>query len=376
MKVFLRSGVLTIFAFLILDPASGIPRFAVKNGTTCSTCHVSPTGAGLRNDYGVSIFSMDELPLGKGMKLTDEDYSGMLGDHVRLGADFRLQMLSYSQGDTTRKTAVFPMQGDVYAYVNVSRAVKVYYKLDLIRGSPEFWTLLSVLPHDGYVKLGRKIPTYGLRFDDHTSFVRGGNIRRTHGLTKEGMPFSPLRQMPGIVEIGLNLSDFFLTGSVSNGYALGTDPGYGFFESLSDKNFTGRVEFSKSVGNLNSMAGASVMKEGDFSMQGAFGGLSLNRFTWVGELDLAKNWVAGVTSLASYSELCFEPVQGICLLAKYDFFDQDINLKGKALTRYTVGFELFPFSFLEVKAQARFTRVAGAEESPQPEYLLQFHTWL
>ena len=102
-----------ILYFAIFNFLSAIPRFAVKNASSCNLCHVSPTGAGLRNDYGVTIVSMDEIPMEGGMKLTDEDYSGMLGDFVRLGADLRLQILSFSETENSikeTKTAIFPMQ--------------------------------------------------------------------------------------------------------------------------------------------------------------------------------------------------------------------------------------------------------------------------
>ena len=82
-------------------------------------------------------------------------------------------------------------------------------------------------------------------------------------------------------------------------------------------------------------------------------------------------------SLASYSEVVFEPVQGLHILAKFDFFDEDVDLKENAITRLTGGIEFFPYSFFEIKAQARFTiaKLEGVYDYPKPEYLLQFHTW-
>lgn len=366
---------LPLMILFMAHSALAIPRFAVKNGTTCSTCHVSPTGSGLRNYYGITIVSMDELPTIKGMRKTDESYTGEITDHLQLGADLRLQFLGYSQGDSLQKTAIFPMQVDVYGHFSISKAVDVYVEVDVLRGNSEIWTALNILPYEGYVKIGKKIPHYGLPLDDHTSFIRGGNLRRTHGLTKEGMPFEPLRGVPGMVEIGASVSDFFLTASISNGYILGTDQGYGFFESLSDKTLTGRVEYSTFLGSVSGLAGVSLLKEQDLSMGGIFGGLSLGPLTWSGEVDLAENWVGEGISLASYSEAVVEPVQGLHILAKFDFFDEDIAFTENAITRLTGGIEFFPYSFLEIKAQARFTKVAGAEDQSKPEYLLQFHTW-
>ena len=98
-------------------------------------------------------------------------------------------------------------------------------------------------------------------------------------------------------------------------------------------------------------------------------------FTWLGEVDIAENWIENKKSLASYSEFIIEPVQGINLLFKFDFFDEDMDYTGAGLTRYTIGTEIFPMSFLEIKAQIRSTKIAGADTQPDPEYLLQLHTW-
>ncbi|MFQ6615923.1 MAG: hypothetical protein ACE5HZ_04050, partial [Fidelibacterota bacterium] len=334
----IRPIILTLF--FLTGVVGAIPRFAVKNGVSCSTCHVSPTGGGLRNDYGVTVVSMDELVLQKGIKFADEDYTGAVGDHLRLGADFRLQILSTANENETRKVAFFPMQGAVYAHLRVSRVVEVLGKVDLVRGSPEFWTLLNVFPNGGYVVMGRKIPTYGLRLDDHTSFIRGGNLSLKHiagPREPEGMPFSPRVPLPAIFEIGLKFSDFFATASLSNPYVLGSETGYQVFQEISEKNVTARLEYSTSVGPLTGLVGGSAMSEQDFTMAGVFGGVALGRVAWLGEVDRARNWTGdGIASLASYSEVVVEPVQGLNLLMKFDLFDQDTAVKSDALTRFTL----------------------------------------
>ncbi|MCH7731117.1 MAG: hypothetical protein IIB44_01180 [Candidatus Marinimicrobia bacterium] len=364
-----------LFGVLGLHSLEAIPRFAVVNGTSCSTCHISPTGSGLRNDYGIAIFSMDELPALPGRKWTDESFSGLITDHLQLGADFRLQFFGYTEGDTAQKIAIFPMQSDIYGYIEVNRIMDVYVELDLIRNNSEIWTSLNLFPNDGYIRIGKKIPHYGLPLDDHTSFVRGGNIRRNYGLTKEGMPFSPFTPVPGMIEIGVNLSDFFLTWSISNGYVLGRDQRYGFGESISDKTVTGRIEYSKAYTSWSVLAGGSIMKEQDFSMWGLFGGVSRGNVSWEGEVDLAENWASKDPSLASYSQFSWQLLQGLHLLTKYDFFDLDVSRKGEWVSRFSGGIEFFPVSFLEIKAQVRVTNTSELEMMSKPEYLLQFHTW-
>ena len=71
-----------IFPFILSFPLFALPRFAAENGTSCNLCHVNPTGAGLRNDYGISLFSIEELPMEKGMKFTEDDYTGMVLENL------------------------------------------------------------------------------------------------------------------------------------------------------------------------------------------------------------------------------------------------------------------------------------------------------
>ena len=55
----------------------------------------------------------------------------------------------------------------------------------------EYWALISNLPLNSWLRVGRTLPNYGLRIDDHTSFIRGGNLNKTNiGLEKEGLLFT------------------------------------------------------------------------------------------------------------------------------------------------------------------------------------------
>lgn len=92
-------GAISRFSFLAIILASGfgfaVPRFAIENGTSCNLCHVDSAGGGLRTDHGTTIVSTDELPRRYG----DTDYTGLLTEHIRTGADIRFQSFSY-QDDT------------------------------------------------------------------------------------------------------------------------------------------------------------------------------------------------------------------------------------------------------------------------------------
>lgn len=354
---------------LFMQSLSAIPRFAVKEGASCNTCHVNPTGGAMRNDYGILITSADELPMPKTASLLAFDDLGQLTDHLRIGADLRMQAITDSE-----ESAVFPMQTDLYAYLDLKAMGGVYVESEALRKNSEYWWNVFLPFLNSYVKVGRTRPVYGLTLDDHTSFIRGGNIQRTHGLLKEGLPFSPLRPPVNTMEIGIYRSDFLVTASLSNGFLGGEAAEVAFLGPTPNRTTAVRLEYSGGIEDFSGMAGASYLSEGETEIAGIFGGLSTGRLTWSGEADLATGWIGDMSTVASYSEIAWTLRQGIHLIAKYDFIDEDIEFTENALSRFSLGLEVYPFSFLELKVQVRKTSLAGSGASPA-ELLFQTHAW-
>ena len=40
----------------------------------------------------------------------------------------------------------------------------------------EFFVLIKNIANNLWLKIGKTLPTYGLKLDDHTSFIKGGNM--------------------------------------------------------------------------------------------------------------------------------------------------------------------------------------------------------
>ncbi len=347
---------------------SAIPRFAIKEGS-CNTCHVNPTGGALRNDYASLIISSDELPMPKSAALVQLTDPGQLTDHLRIGADLRAQFIADSD-----ESAFFPMQADFYAHYDFGGFVGVYVESEALRSTTEYWSNVFLPFLNSFVKVGKLRPSYGLGVDDHTSFIRGGNIKRTHGLVKEGLPFSPMSPPVNGAGLGFFGTDYLVTASISNGFIAGESGEAAFLGPPDSRTVVVRGERSFSAGELNGFAGASYLSEGETVLKGVFGGAARGPFHWTGEVDLMTGWSGDVTGVASYNEIAWIVRQGVHLLAKYDFIDEDIEVLENALSRFSLGVELYPFSFLEFKLQMRKTAVAGGETSPV-EILFQTHTW-
>lgn len=349
-----------------------LPRFSVQNGSSCIACHVNPTGSGLRNDYGSNIVSLEELPLERWLEKGNEDWDGYISDHLQVGGDFRLQGVQYNETDSTRKSVFFPMQADIYSYLKLNNNAGIFTKIG-VKGSSslsaEYWAFLSNLPQNAWIRVGRTLPNYGLRVDDHTSFIRGGNFSRTFlGLEKEGLIFGPYQDTPAILELGvpmfggLQWTTSLSTGLVNNSEEL--------------NNLTTQFNYTGSNEHLTYMAGFNYMQEDNFNMLGVYGGVSYANFTWTFEVDQAENWIDGNTSLALYDELAWEVIQGVQLIGKYDFFDPKTNWQTGSISRYTFGAEIYPLNIMEIKLQVRMNRIdMDNVNTPDPEYLIQTHFW-
>ncbi|SVA11666.1 uncharacterized protein METZ01_LOCUS64520 [marine metagenome] len=333
-------------------------------------CHVNPTGGGLRNDYGSNVVALEELPFKRWQAKGDEDWDGTIGDHLQVGGDFRVQGIQYGNtADTTRKSAVFPMQAEVYTYLELHENAGMFTKLSAKNSETEFWGLFKVLPQNGWIRVGQTLPNYGIRLDDHTSFFRYGNMSKTAvGLNyQEGFQLFWSKKS-SLIEFGLPFGNGFLF-TASGGTPLNTG-------SQEMKNFTSQLYFARSFEKFAPMFSVNLMKEDNLSLVGIAGGISFSKFTWTFELDKAENLIDGKNSYAYYDELAWEIKQGIHLITKYDFFDPDEKLLTGAISRYTLGVELFPLNVLEVKIQARLSEVdKNGFIQPDPEYLVQFHTW-
>ena len=369
----------------LLNLSFALPRFAVSNGSSCIACHVNPTGSGLRNSYGNDIVALEELPLERWLDKGNENWNGYISDHLQVGGDFRLQGIQYYSTNNSKEVAFFPMQADIYVYLKLNQKAGVFTKIGA-RGSnslsTEYWVLLSNLPQNIWMKIGRSLPNYGLRVDDHTSFIRGGNVNRTiFGLEytenesgdtlkyKEGLLFDPYFVPPAILELGVPMfGGLQWTTSISTSIVNSS-------EELN--NLTTQFNYMGSIDdNITYMAGFNYMQEENFTMLGVSGGVSYDDFTWTFEADQAENWIDGNTSLALYDELAWEIIQGVQLIGKYDFFDPKTDWLSGAVSRYTIGAEIYPLNIMEIKLQVRMNQIdKDNAATPDPEYLIQTHFW-
>jgi hypothetical protein len=345
-----------VAALLFLDVHSsyGLPRFAVRTGAKCQSCHVDPSGGAMRQPFGLQ-YGREQLPVPAWSKDFEvEDFSNILTNVLGVGADFRMIYFSQQFVDTaaaggkSTNDAFFQMQGDLYLNFHVAKRVNLFLNKGLYSGF-EIFGLFNILPANGHIKAGKFLPNFGTRLDDHTTYIRNYT------------GFSPERGRPELtgVEIGFQPGSFGFTGGVYNavdGFGAGTG---------SNKAFLGRAEgMFKISTDVNFGLGANVFSKKDNTnitntLVGGFGSLSYQSLALLGEVDMIRTSSVSTTKgLVAYIEGDCMITSGLDLKLGYDFYDPDIDLKTGSLARYTAGFEFFPLSGVELRPLFRVTHAS------------------
>ena len=361
---------------LIFNLLYSLPRFSIETGSNCISCHVNPSGGGMRNDYGSNVFSLDELPLKRLIKNADDLWDGYISDNLQIGGDFRVQLF-----DDGVDSKIFPMQSDIYANLKISKNTDMYMKVDTgPYANNEFFILFKNIINSSWIKIGKTLPTYGLKLDDHTSFIRGGNrtsLFEDNGGDDidRGLFFDPTKnQNPISIEAGIALaSKLKLNLALSNGFIK---------SDLNEKellNSSVSLNYLKQFNNFSIMSGISYMNQKNIVSRGVYGGFSISNWTISFEIDNVHNWIDWYESQASYAQVVYKPIQGLHLIAKYDSFDRHVEFLSGSIERYSAGFEIYPLSILEIKIQMRRNEIENLHPITnidlQDEYLLQVHTW-
>jgi hypothetical protein len=237
----------------------------------------------------------------------------------------------------------------------------------------EYFILFNKLPKKSWIKVGQSYPTYGFMVDDHTAFIKSGNKNQLDSQNRDldiGFRelFNPMDRKPLVIEASTNLlKNMYLTMSVSQPLSNSN------YENLST--FTGTITYMNTFGQNSVLFGSSFMEEDKMSLSGIFGGVSYKNITFMLEADWADNLLAtSKRSFASYMQFVYKPIQGLHLIAKYDYFDHDYDYKTDSITRYSYGIEIYPLNLLEIKLQLRdYTTEENLNFNN--EYLLQVHTW-
>ena len=378
----MRTNILVIISalFLCITHGFALPRFAALTGAKCQSCHVNPSGGEMRQAFGVQ-YGREQLPVPEWSKdYSLDDFSNLLGNVLGIGADF--QTLYFSQKASSATTdAFFQMQGDLYLNFRVARKVNLFFNKGLYNGF-EVFALLGILPANGGVKVGKFVPAYGTKMDDHTTFIR----------TYTG--FSPELARPELtgVEVDISPGPITVIGGVFNssdgfGAAEGNDKAYlGRVEGMFGGDGTvhvgvgGNVWYNAAVPQsvlqrINLLAPVQTSGSPRSTLYGGFGSLGVGKLAVLSEVDWMqlRSDLPTTKSFVCYVEGDYPLITGLDLKLAYDFYDPDITYKNGSITRYTAGVEFFPFPGVEVRPLYRVLH--GTNVDLQSEFDLLLHLY-
>ena len=178
---------------LLARPATAFPQWQFSSGAArCNQCHFAPAGGGLLTGYGRDAAGEDLASFGGNGAFLHGAVT--LPSHLSLGGDFRGAFVAEDVQDPSGpKLAVFPMQaqlnarvslGDFSAYGSVGDRGQIRPNEDIVPTqnyqpittswliSPEHWVMWRPSPVGPYVRAGRFFAPFGMRFAEHTLYVR------------------------------------------------------------------------------------------------------------------------------------------------------------------------------------------------------------
>lgn len=379
--------VVAMLCILSWTEAPALPRFALVAGAKCASCHVNPTGGQMRNDYGLT-FGMDNLPMrttkAEGPEAEDAfSFSPKISDNITLGADFRAQLIVEQE---SLKSSIHLMTMSLYGSIQLQKKLTLYFKQDIanpeydVLQGPEVYLLAKVLPGAWYIKAGDFLPDYGWRLDDHSAYVRGGDLGFLPGATgHHGLLFFPNYKDIGL-EIGGQTGGLFVAAGLYSGTGNNRKI---YFETA--KAYAMKIEYGGNIDALNFRLGASGYGFRAYKMGGVHLGLGTQDVAFLGEIDFTHSTLipyalpspgavnpAG-NAMAAYGELDIRAMQGIWLIGKFDVFDPVRGVASDEIKRLTVGLEFFPYPFVELRPQYRFAMETPSIDNNQG--LVQMHVW-
>jgi hypothetical protein len=353
-----------LLSILILDTTFSLPRFAVRLGDKCIDCHYNPTGGVIRNEggwnYGKNILSA--------ISPREQDFvmTPKIGDNISFGLDYRTQFLYSAE---KKRSDFQQMTGSIYTNVGLAKNINLLGRYDFINQIWEAYGVAHILPNNGYIKAGSFQPNFGTRMDDHTAYTRGGDMSLLSAEGRQGLIYTPWYTEAG-VEAGFFVSNWALltasAGANLSNRTLSKDPTY-----------TARLEFFPKIGRVGlsfggSYASAKVPQKANF--YGGFGGIGYKNFSLLGEFDLGENVaVDGTKSNFAMAEAAYVITIGLEAVVRYDRFDPNTSVSDDELQHIIVGFEWYPYSFIEIRPQYRFMI-----ENPKVNNdaaVIQFHFW-
>ena len=355
-QTFTRLGA-AVLLLALAGTAQAEPYLAAQMGLKCSSCHVNPTGGGMRTLFG-NTFAQTQLAA-KRIGSEEDLWTGQVMKFLSVGGNARANW-NFADVPHQSGTNDFAVE-EARAYFDfgvIPNRLSVYVDERFAPGNStnmeanvRFW----FKENSSYVKAGRMYLPFGYRFEDDGAFVRalsGINMQAPD----EG------------IEFGFESASWTAQIALSNGAGGGT-------ELDSGKQVTTRAEFVKQRWR----AGASLLYNdtdlGSRTGAGLFGAFNLGPVTLLGEVDYFDDESIGDGKLmATLAEADWKIRQGHNFKLTYEWLEPDDDVDEDEQTRASVLYEWSPIQFVQIRAGVRmYDGIPQNDNQNRTQAFLQLH---
>lgn len=317
------------------------PYLAVREGLGCPSCHVNPTGGGLRTTFG-DVFAQTQWPAEHIDVPGQGPWLGNVGDTLRVGGDLRGDF-SWNDTPQTKKADSFSIaEMAVYGAADVIKNHLTLYVDELLAPGAattrEAYPLLWLFDHQAYIKAGRFYLPYGLRLQDDSAFIR--QLTEVNYETSDNG-----------VELGYLQGPWSAQLAVTNGTA-------GASTSSEGKDVTGSLVYVQPgwrLGASYSDNGANGGTQGERRMGGIFTGVRTGPVAWLGEVDYVvdRTQQPNLKEYAGLLEADWAFLRGNNLKLTAEYMDPNVDVQHNQQNRYSVVWEYTPMQFLQTRIGVR-----------------------
>ncbi|MBS1517065.1 MAG: hypothetical protein JSS91_03170 [Bacteroidetes bacterium] len=370
-----------VFAILLsasffLPPKSfSYPRFAAYTGDKCMDCHVNPTGGMMRNKGG-DYYAKKNLFMEMFRKIAGKSkFSPKISKGITLGGDVRIAQVDNEVDGSSNFNSFLSMQGDIYFNAEVNKILSIFATsgIDIpgIETKYEVYGMISNLPANTYLKIGRFAPDYGIKIVEHRAFQRQYILNTPYSAnTGFELGVSPdwFNASIGIYN-PMNLS--FLGRDPHKMFVASAGFTYGSDENNFNLNIGGSFlnnPYNTSDTNFTSTITANKKAFGVFTKIGI-----MKRAALLGEIDFEENRSDRPLrrSLYWFGELDVIIIQGLELRSQFELYDRNRDAENDDVKRISAGFGIFPFYGLETELMVRFP--IEEPEKKNNEWQWNFH---
>lgn len=339
-----------IVIFVTSKPALAEPYLSIHTALPCQSCHVNPTGGGMRNDYGRRYGNID-LVTEKGNNMFPD--IGKLTEFLSIGGNYRTAFQQFETPDITTKTSGFEIQsGQLYLHAKTGLhdlSLYIDQKVAPDRSITREFFLLKYFQNGHYLKAGKMIPFLGFKLEDDTAYVRqiSGFNFNTHD---SGIEY-------GIV-----------TDSAIYRMALNTGNSDSSNQDGKYRKILG-AEYYLDNWRLGATYSVNPGIESDTDTLALFAGYRWNDWSFLTELtyisdDSNTTNVFNRKQLATIFEVNWKFQPGHNLKFTGEIYDPDRSISGDHQVRHSLVYELTPISHIQYRMGMRL------KETP-PEFVAQ-----